>query len=210
MTASKHFPGAESNDEPRPPSPRGAALAVTIFAERPDGRPTHRRTSRASLKRVVRSVLETLADLVDVVLGHQLCAGIEVRRRYIPVDLQVELHDRVEALQEGLLPERPHQGAGLDLLELLRPEVEAVGADRAVELELRDRIADRGLTPPLRPTDRRRPCGFRSVARSGWRCMSVSDVDADIFRAGVDLEVLQRSAAFSAFTRPGRQRSRGC
>ena len=49
------------------------------------------------------SVLEPLADLVDVRLGHQLGAGVQVGGGDAAVDLQVQLHDRPEALQERLL-----------------------------------------------------------------------------------------------------------
>src|SRR6478735_8314874 len=80
-------------------------------------------------RRAGASVLEALADSRDVVLRHQLGAGVEVRRRDAAVDLQVELHHRPEALQEGLLPERAGERAGVDALELLRPEVVAKGAD---------------------------------------------------------------------------------
>src|SRR3984957_19361435 len=106
-----------------------------------------RRVSEASgpsHARTKRSVLEALADLVDVVLGHKLRARVQVRGRDVAIELQIELHDWVEALQEGLLSERALQRAGLDLLELLRPKVEAIGADLVVELELRDGVADRG------------------------------------------------------------------
>ena len=88
---------------------------------------------------VDRSVLEALADLVDRVLGHELGARVEIGGGDAAVDLQVELHHRPEALQEGLLPERARERAGADLLLLLGPEVEAEGADLVVDLELRDR-----------------------------------------------------------------------
>src|ERR1700675_1133545 len=93
------------------------------------------------------SVLEALADLVDIVLGHKLRACVQVRGRNVAIKLQIELHDRVEALQEWLLPEGALQRAGLDLLELLRAKVEAKGADLVVELELRDGVADCGRHP---------------------------------------------------------------
>ena len=56
-----------------------------------------------------RSVLEALADFVDVVLGHELGAGVQIRGRDVAVKLQIELHDRIEALQERLLSERALQ-----------------------------------------------------------------------------------------------------
>src|ERR1700742_2439634 len=106
-----------------------------------------RRVSEASgpsHARTKRSVLEALTDLIDIVLGHELRARVQVRGRDVAIKLQIELHDRVETLQEGLLSEGALQRAGLDLLELLRAEVEAISADLVVELELRDGVADCG------------------------------------------------------------------
>src|SRR5580693_8488389 len=103
-----------------------------------------------SRARTKRSVLEALADLVDVILGHKLRARVQVRGRDVAIKLQIELHDRVETLQEGLLSERALQRAGLDLLELLRPKVEAKGADLVVELQLRDGVADCGRYAAVR------------------------------------------------------------
>src|SRR5262245_39287460 len=82
---------------------------------------------------VSRSVLEPLPDLVDIVLGHELGSRVEIGGGYVAIKLQVELHDRIEPLQERLLAERALESAGLDLLELLRSKVEAVGADLIVE-----------------------------------------------------------------------------
>ena len=72
-------------------------------------------------------------------LGRWVEAGQDVA-----VDLEIELHDRIEALQEWLLAERALQRASLNLLELLGSEVETVGANLIVELQLGDRVADRG------------------------------------------------------------------
>src|SRR3984957_302647 len=116
--------------------------------------PRRKRVSEASgllsRARTKRSVLEALADFVDIVLGHKLRARVQVRGRNVAIKLQIELHDRVEALQEGLLSEGALQRAGLDLLELLRAEVEAIGADLVVELELRDGVADCGRHSAVR------------------------------------------------------------
>src|ERR1700722_7997808 len=116
--------------------------------------PRPRRVSEASgsfsRARTKRSVLEALTNLVDIVLGHKLRACVQVRGRDVAVKLQIELHDRVEALQEGLLSEGALQRAGLDLLELLRAEVEAKGADLVVELELRDGVSDCGRHAAVR------------------------------------------------------------
>src|SRR6185436_16326530 len=89
-----------------------------------------------------RSVLEALADLLEIFFGHQLGTGVEIGRGDATVDLQIELHHRPESLQEGLLAERAAQVALFDLLALGRPEIEAEGADLATGLELADRIAE--------------------------------------------------------------------
>src|SRR5271156_3183536 len=98
-----------------------------------------RRVSEASgplsRARAKRSVLEALADLVDIVLGHELRARVPVRRGNVAIKLQIELNDRIETLQEWLLSEGSLQRAGLDLLELLRAKVKAIGADLVVEFE---------------------------------------------------------------------------
>src|SRR6185312_13411227 len=83
-----------------------------------------------------RSVLEALADLLEILFGHQLGAGVEIGGGDAAVDLQIELHHRPEALQEGLLAKRAAQVALLDLLALGRPEIEAEGTDLATSLEL--------------------------------------------------------------------------
>ena len=49
------------------------------------------------------SVLEAAADLLDVLPRHELGARVEVGRRDAAIDLQIELHDRPEALQERLV-----------------------------------------------------------------------------------------------------------
>src|ERR1700722_282918 len=88
------------------------------------------------------SVLEALADLVDILLGDELSTGIEVGGRDAAIDLEVKLHHRPEALQEGLLAVRGGERAGPDRLLLLRPEIEAEGADLAVLLELREGVPE--------------------------------------------------------------------
>src|SRR5271165_4759829 len=90
-----------------------------------------------------RLVFEALADLVDVLFGHELSPRVEVGGGNIAVKLQIELHHGIEALQERLLAERSHQGAALDLLKLLGAKIETIGADLAVQLELRNGVADR-------------------------------------------------------------------
>src|SRR5580700_10017881 len=116
--------------------------------------PRRKRVSEASgplsRARTKRSVLEALADLVDIVLGHKLRARVQVRRCNVAIELQIELHDGIETLQEWLLSKGALQRAGLDLLKLLRAKIEAIGADLVVELELRDGVADRGRHAAIR------------------------------------------------------------
>src|SRR5262245_3790957 len=90
-----------------------------------------------------RSVLEALADIADGILGHELGARVEVGRRDAAVDLQIELHHRPEALQEGLLPKSAGQIAALHAFLLGWSEIEAVGADLATHLELGDSLDQR-------------------------------------------------------------------
>ena len=90
-----------------------------------------------------RSVLEALADVADRLLRHELGARVEVGRRDAAVDLQPELHDRPEALQEGLLPERAGEVAALQRILLGRAEVEAVGADFSGLSGLGDGLGER-------------------------------------------------------------------
>src|ERR1700723_2723587 len=144
-----------------------------------------------SRARTKRSVLETLADFIDIVLGHKLRACVEVRGRDVAIELQIELHDRVEALQEGLLSEGALQRAGLDLLELLRAEVEAIGADLVVELELRDGVADCGRHSAVRSekSDHVLAALDQLYDRGGGDVGA--DIDADVVGPRVDLEILQ-------------------
>src|SRR5204863_689789 len=76
-----------------------------------------------------RLVFEALADITHCALGHELSAGIEVGGGNPAIDLQIELHDWPEALEEGLLPERSGECAGLDPFELLGSKIVAIGAD---------------------------------------------------------------------------------
>src|ERR1700723_2160072 len=143
-----------------------------------------------SRARTKRSVLEALADLVDIILGHKLRARVQVRGRDVAIKLQIELHDRVETLQEGLLSERALQRAGLDLLELLRAEVEAIGADLVVELELRDGVADGGGHAAV---GSEKPhyvfAAFDQLHDRGGGDVG-ADIDANVVGPCVDLEIL--------------------
>ena len=104
---------------------------------------------------------------------------------------RVELHDRIEALQERLLAERTHQRPGLDRLELLGPEIEAVGADLAVQLELRDRVADRRRHAAVRAEQADHVLAALDQLHDRARGDVGADVDADVVGAGVDLEVFE-------------------
>src|SRR5580698_6708520 len=154
-----------------------------------------RRVSEAlgplSRARTKRSVLEALTDLVDIVLGHKLRARVQVRGRDVAIKLQIELHDRVEALQEGLLSERALQRAGLDLLELLRPKVEAIGADLVVELELRDGVADCGRNATIRSEKPHYVFAAFDQLHDRRGGDVGADIDADVVGPCVDLEILQ-------------------
>src|SRR5215213_8272839 len=87
-------------------------------------------------------VLEALADLGDALLRHELSARVEIGGGDTTVDLQIELHHRPEALQEGLLPERAGQIATGECRLLCRAEVEAIGADLAGFLGLSDGLCE--------------------------------------------------------------------
>src|SRR5882724_5300973 len=84
-------------------------------------------------------ILEALADLIDGLLGYELRPRVEIGCGDMAINLKVELHDRPESLQERLLAERAGERAGLDLLLLLRAEIEAECTELAVELQLRHR-----------------------------------------------------------------------
>src|ERR1041384_7126547 len=88
------------------------------------------------------SVFVALAALLDRVLGHQLRPGIQVRGGNAAVDLEIELHDRPEALQERLLAERASQVAAADGILLGRTEVEAIGADLPGPAHLGDGLGE--------------------------------------------------------------------
>src|SRR3954470_4419112 len=99
------------------------------------------------------SVLEELADVADGVLRHELRARIEVGGRDATVDLQIELHDRPEALEERLLAERAAQVATLEARLLGRAEVEAIRAELAGQLGLPHSLGERGSKHPVRRED---------------------------------------------------------
>src|SRR5208337_3089967 len=99
-------------------------------------------------------------------------------------------HDGIEALQERLLAKRSLQCAGLDVLELLGSEVEAVGADLAVELELRNGVADRWRDDAVRPEEANDvPAAFDELHDRGRS--AVRNIDPDVVGSRVDPEVLQ-------------------
>src|SRR5579862_5937239 len=139
---------------------------------------------------VSRSVLEALADFFDIVLGHELGARVQVRRRDIAVNLQIELNNRIEALQERLLSERTHQRAGLDLLELLWTKIEAIGADFAVELQLRHGVADRRRHAAVRAEEADDVLAALDQLDDRTGRNVGADVDPNVVRPRVDLEVL--------------------
>ena len=107
------------------------------------------------------------------------------------VDLEIELHHRPEALQERLLAERAVERAGLDLLLLLRAEIEAVGADLVAHAELGHRVADRRGDEAVGAHDPDHVAAALDQADDRARGVVGVDVDADVLRAGVDLEVAQ-------------------
>src|SRR6185369_8756788 len=88
-------------------------------------------TSRVDFRRFGALVFEALANLCDVLLRHQLGTRVQVGGGNAAIDLQVKLHDRPEALQEGLLSQRTGQVSGGDSLLLCRAEVEPECAELA-------------------------------------------------------------------------------
>src|SRR5439155_14479632 len=108
-------------------------------------------------------------------------------------DLQVELHDRPEALEERLLTERSGERAGADLLLLLGTEIEAKGADLALLVHLGDGIAKRRGDEAVGGEGADHIATRFDEAHDRVDDVILVDVDTDILRSGVDFEVGERA-----------------
>src|SRR5271165_6147147 len=104
------------SDEPRPLSIGRVTAFVALMAWAAQSRSGFRDARDVSGGPAhpgsdARLVFEALADLVDIVLGDELRSRVKVGGGDVAVDLQIELHHRIEALQERLLAKRTHQRA---------------------------------------------------------------------------------------------------
>src|SRR6476661_7090362 len=94
-----------SSQAPRSWPSRFIGVRLSPSPRKPLSRHAGEGSSAASLLFVclpAALVLVALADVADIGLGDELGLGVEIGRRDAAIDLQVELHDRIEALQEGL------------------------------------------------------------------------------------------------------------
>ena len=102
-------------------------------------------------------------------------------------------------------PSEPSSAPVLDLLLLLGAEVEAVGADLVAYVELATASPIAGVTKPLAPMMPTTSLRL-SIRLTTEPTMLAVDVDADVLRAGVDLEVAELAGGASDSPWPRRRR----